>query len=347
MALDHGHCFLCGVELNDDNRTDEHVFPRWMLRDFDLWNTTLHLLNATDIRYAQLTIPSCGDCNSFWLARVEQEVAAAFRAGSAAVKALDPTLLCLWMAKVYYGIHFKELALRVDRSWPGGPTIVPTERLAQFTELHQILQAMRRRVRFDRVPGSIRVFRAQVPEDVQHRFDYRDLRAAPFLAIRAAETVVIASLLDWGAMNAVTAHPFDVADQLDLHPVQFAEVAAFGACLAVTFNRRFAYAIEPRGDHDVIEPIIVEETGSDRNRSPFEPFDVELYARVFGEFVGLAPSEIYFPDDGYLWSNLRRPDGSPLVMTLAQAPPGTLIVPPGWPERHPDIAAAATALGPL
>ena len=50
MALDHDHCFLCGVELTDAIRTDEHVFPKWMQRDFDLWNEELNLLNANHNR---------------------------------------------------------------------------------------------------------------------------------------------------------------------------------------------------------------------------------------------------------------------------------------------------------
>jgi hypothetical protein len=45
MALDHDHCFLCGVELIAGNRTEEHVFPRWMQREYDLWTQRLTLLN--------------------------------------------------------------------------------------------------------------------------------------------------------------------------------------------------------------------------------------------------------------------------------------------------------------
>ncbi len=69
MALDHDHCFLCGLALSENTRTVEHVFPQWLLADFDLHNQKINLLNGSSIRYRSLVIPCCKDCNTFWLAR--------------------------------------------------------------------------------------------------------------------------------------------------------------------------------------------------------------------------------------------------------------------------------------
>ena len=52
-------CFLCRCELTRQNRTDEHVIPKWVQRRFDLWNETLEMLNGTTIPYRQLIIPCC------------------------------------------------------------------------------------------------------------------------------------------------------------------------------------------------------------------------------------------------------------------------------------------------
>src|SRR4051794_24050423 len=108
MALDHDHCFLCGVELSSDNRSDEHVFPKWLLNEFDLWDERLNLLNGTTIPYRQLTIPCCLTCNTYWLSQIEEKVQKAFSAGADAVEALDRVALCLWLGKIYYGLLFKE-----------------------------------------------------------------------------------------------------------------------------------------------------------------------------------------------------------------------------------------------
>jgi hypothetical protein len=155
MALDHDHCFLCNELLTDDNRTVEHVFPRWLQRDYDLWDQPLRLLNRTDISYRQLTIPCCKDCNGLWLKPIEDQVAKAVRSGPEAVTALDQTTLCLWLSKIYYGLRFKKLTLLSDQRRRDGDRIVEPKYLAGHSELHHMLQAARGRIRFARSAGSL------------------------------------------------------------------------------------------------------------------------------------------------------------------------------------------------
>src|SRR5262249_35334617 len=64
-------CFLCACALNNANRSDEHVIPRWLQREFNLWDQRLTLLNDTDIPYRQLTIPCCTRCNNETFAPLE------------------------------------------------------------------------------------------------------------------------------------------------------------------------------------------------------------------------------------------------------------------------------------
>lgn len=72
--LDDHTCFLCGVSLSADNRTDEDVFPQWLLHKFDLWNKRLTLLNGTTIPYRQIRIPCCGSCNNNHLSKLENRI---------------------------------------------------------------------------------------------------------------------------------------------------------------------------------------------------------------------------------------------------------------------------------
>ena len=62
-------CFLCSTPLRSKNRTDEHVFPKWLQNRFNLWNQRLDLINLTDIPYRNLTIPCCKTCNGVHLSR--------------------------------------------------------------------------------------------------------------------------------------------------------------------------------------------------------------------------------------------------------------------------------------
>lgn len=292
MALDHARCFLCGVSLEGSNRTVEHVFAKWMQEDFDLWNQKLWLRNGTSIRYRQLTIPCCKTCNEVWLADVEDQVSHAIREGTAAVRDLDQTVLCLWMAKIYYGLQFKELQLAQSRRDPSGAKLLDPPTLRRQSELHHLLQVVRGDIRLRRTPGSPRIFEAQVPAESRDRFDYRDLRVAPYLALRLGPTVVVASLLDWGIINQFPDPYLDLAAQLELHPAQFPEVAAHAAYRAMRFNARFAMLTIPSTeDADILEPVLVAPTPQHLPR--LRPFLAREFTVVFHEYTGLGTNPLF------------------------------------------------------
>ena len=337
MALDHDHCFLCNAQLTAENRTSEHVFPRWLQRDYDLWDQPLSLLNRTDISYRQLTIPCCKECNGVWLKQIEDQVAKAVRSGPDAVAGLDRTTLCLWMSKIYYGLHFKELALPSDQRHRDGDRIVEPEYLARHSELHHMLQAARGQIRFARAPGSLRIFKAQVPETQRQRFDYRDLHSGPFLAMRMGPTIVLASLLDWGAMDHTRDPYLQAAEELELHPLQFHEVTAHGAYLALRFKRRFKYLTI--GSTGATVPAVIGETRTEiATKSPYRAFAGRELAAIMAEFTGVPVDDLYEPAKDAVWSNLITADGRPLALDLAKFPANARVVPPSFARRHHDDA---------
>jgi len=72
-------CFLCGVVLDPERDTDEHVIPRWIQERYELWTERLTLLNHTTLNhttipYRQLTIPCCVTCNNHHLGKIEMQV---------------------------------------------------------------------------------------------------------------------------------------------------------------------------------------------------------------------------------------------------------------------------------
>ena len=71
MIFSYDRCFLCGKKLK--RKTVEHVFPKWLMNDFDLWDQKITLLNQTKINYRQLIIPCCKECNNVYLSKVEKK----------------------------------------------------------------------------------------------------------------------------------------------------------------------------------------------------------------------------------------------------------------------------------
>jgi hypothetical protein len=51
-------CFLCGSHLGEA-RTQEHIFPKWLQRRYDLLDQRIDLLNGTGIPYRQMKVPCC------------------------------------------------------------------------------------------------------------------------------------------------------------------------------------------------------------------------------------------------------------------------------------------------
>jgi hypothetical protein len=242
---------------------------------------------------------------------------------------------------------FKEIALPADRSNPTSPTIITTDYLATLSEVHHLLQALRQRVRFTRPVGSSWIFEAQVPEDSRLRFDYRDAWRSSFVAIRVGATVVAASLLDWGLMGQLSLRPFEVASRMQLHPFQFFEIAAYGSYVSMRFNREFGYVATPRGDHDLIQPVVLEYAdGADPERDYFEPYEIDEYAKVLAEYTRLPINRIFNAEKKQLWTSLSRDDGSPAFLSLEEAPAGSMMSPPGWDESDPDWPEGFTLISP-
>ncbi len=239
------------------------------------------------------------------------------------------------MAKIYYGLQFKELVLPRNRRDPEGATIVDRAALARQSELHHVLQATRRRVRFGRTPGSPRIFCSQVPANGEEGFDYRDLQAAPFLALRIGPTIVVSSLLDWGIINRFSDPYLDLADQLDLHPAQFPEVAAHAAYRAMRFGVCFALLTIPMGGIDVIEPVIVDAKPAPR-RPAMRSFVAREFTAVFHEYTSVAFDDLYSAAHDGVFSTLLTEDGRLQQIDLREVPARVQVVPPSFAAKYRD-----------
>ena len=227
QAFGASTCFLCGRRLGSKNRSDEHIFPKWLQQRFALWNEQLTLLNGTTIPYRQLTIPCCDQCNTVHLAAIERDVEIAVGAGVEAVRALPRETLFYWLGKIFYGLLYKEGLLQRHRARPRSAKIVPKSVLKSYAAHHLHLQGIRLPMMFrDFFPASILVVPCQVPRSLEDQFDFRDLSPALAVAIRMGKVGILAALQDCGAQAFGAAAHFTALEKLHHHPVQFIESTA-------------------------------------------------------------------------------------------------------------------------
>lgn len=220
-------CFLCSAPLRNRNRSEEHVFPKWLQNRFNLWNQRMVLTNLTEIPYRQLTIPCCKTCNNVHLSKVEDIMRAAIESGPYTVTKLPPPIVYMWLSKIFYGILYRENLLRADRRIGKRP-IIPQKALRQLRLHHDFMQGIRRPIEFPfGVPGSIFVFGTTKPDRVEAQFDFLDNHHNRSIALRMGSVGIVCCLQDGGQTR-------QLHDQLKrpyyrknrLHPVQFREITA-------------------------------------------------------------------------------------------------------------------------
>lgn len=217
-------CFLCGS--SHSSMTQEHVFPKWLQKKYNLWNQRLTLLNGTAIPYKSLKIPCCAECNNESLSQLEDQVCMALQGGYASSLKLEDSIWYLWAGKIFYGILRKELTLLHDREKGTNTTIISKETLESFSNLHLFLQSIRQKVIFHEPrPYSVLICNLHDLGNERNYF-FRDNLSAFTLSLRVGDVGVIIAFQDAGLINKTYSKYVNEVNGRKLHPIQFDELYA-------------------------------------------------------------------------------------------------------------------------
>jgi hypothetical protein len=219
-------CFLCAK--NASTGQGEHVFPKWMQRRFDLWNQTLNLINGTRIRYKDLTIPCCVECNTVILADIETTISK-LDESDLPLSNENTIVTARWLIKLLIGILHKEARLKYDRRDASKGEIFPPELLDGYHHLLTILNTHRKKtLSFDSMhwafPFSFYTYKIKC-EEQEAGFDFSTHLDGRSVSIRLGRFGLI-FVGDGGLqMEAGELGPFDLVNH-ELSPLQFAEISA-------------------------------------------------------------------------------------------------------------------------
>lgn len=285
--FNEGVCFLCGTELHGHSH-NEDVFPKWLQRRFNTANKKLTLLNGSTIPYRLLKVPCCKRCNNEDLSRVENKVKRAVDLGISGVRKLDRLTLFLWVAKLFFGILYKELQLPLDRAKGDGERIV--EHLQGFELLHYFIQALRVPMTFhsaDSVPfpGTLFLFKIQKLENRDMQFDFRDDVLHRTVFIRMGDIGILVAF-DAGAQAIGARDAYRRPMRCNLHPIQFEELGAHLFYDAQRFNRSPA-VITASGGPNSRAFVMVGPIGGLRDTPVFNASDPAEYAKMLSFFTGV------------------------------------------------------------
>jgi hypothetical protein len=311
MSFTNGRCFLCGHKLRS-KKTVEHVFPKWLQNKYKLQNQELYLLNETGIPYRQLTIPCCSLCNSKYLSKVEDTIKQYSEKGYTEFVKLDRLVIYQWIAKIYYGLLFKELSLPYDRTNLKEGNILDSEFLGQLKVLHIFLQSIRIPFNFTGFhPWSIFIVETHSYGD-ERDFDYHDEIFTLTFSIRMGDIGVIACLEDNGAQESLFSNYFNKFKGIKLLDIQFDELVAKVCYQQHLLNRVPKYMMmRPEKEDGVtvaamplqgfsIKPIY--DNWVQRDYAAYLAFKWARY--------GITLKDVYKEESDLVFSNLIKPDGT-------------------------------------
>lgn len=282
-------CFLCGCLLTTENKTVEHVIPKWIQNRFNLWDEKISLLNGTLLPYRNLIIPCCRNCNNRHLQPFERKISKSFNEGYDSFKQLDKETIFLWIGKLYFGIIYKELFLSTDVRNPAYGTITNEKYLKSFYTHFLFLQGLRGKHKFkDFFPSSIFLFKTQKPKDIKDQWDYRDNNNSLFVSLRMGDIGIVAILQDGESIQQFEP---DLAKYMNigLHPLQFTELTAQLFYKSLLFNRTPKYITTQIGDQAQTVQLSLQGLS---NKPIFDDWNPSNYANILSEFTGLPISRI-------------------------------------------------------
>lgn len=298
-------CFLCSADITDSS-TNEDVFPIWLQKKFNLQDQLLNLINGTAIPYRQIKIPCCPSCNNEYLSRIENVVSTVFDSGYTAFANLDKEILFLWLAKIFYGLLYKEHYLPHDRSNPEGNTIIPREVLTRYMQHHMFLtgaiRPMDNLIIGTTVPASIFVFNLQTPDEEQLKFDFRDDKPCMIMNLRIGEIGILACF-DGGVTERVMKNHFLKYAKRPLHPIQFEELSAQFFYKARLLKRPPRYmAIGADSGAGLIQMSMHSVSDAD-----FFDWNVTHYAHFLSSFTGIPVDKLH-PEENKVRTWLHKTD---------------------------------------
>lgn len=311
-TIEGKRCFACGGTPSTGQ--GEHVVPLWLQRRFGLLDQRLTLLNGTLLPYRQLTAPCCQACNNGFLRDIENRVIEILDRSGEFTDA-DRLILARWLCKMFLGILVKESSLAFDRRDPSKGSIVPPALLKEFHHAQLLLQSTRKQTVFRCLHGAF-------PCTI---YAYRILDVAEFgnfyltthlggqsIAVRVGNIGMI-FVNDGGLQMHVGDKGPMALDGLELHPLQFLEVAARAHYKASLRDATHQYTLSENPTLLSVEQVSVSPLS--RTKLPsgemqvFRPWQDAECAELLAHYCGGQVKDIYDEKDGGLGTILVDSDG--------------------------------------
>ncbi|MEZ4887639.1 MAG: hypothetical protein R3E32_23095 [Chitinophagales bacterium] len=161
-------CFICGLPMEDI--TEEDYIPKWLMREFDLFQNKITLPNKTKYPFKNCKIPCCQECNNETLSKIEVRTKEILQKDIRTINEDDEDILFKWFMKMFIGFWFQSTKIKADIRLRDSPALLPIESLEEASQISGLLKTIKYPVNFRNFkPFSI------------FKFKYKDTIGTPIL----------------------------------------------------------------------------------------------------------------------------------------------------------------------
>jgi hypothetical protein len=184
-------CIMCREELTKDTKTDEHIFPKWLLKRYNLWNVKMRLPNQSQTPYRQFTVPCCKECNGGIMSEWENMVKDASEKGFDEFIKLPEEVVVWWLMKIYYAKLVKEQSFRENVKDPNSSVMISDDQLFLYRNIYTYMYELLKGTKFGKhKPYELYIFRTYSDKE----FDYLDDIYRHVVYMRLNDILIICAL---------------------------------------------------------------------------------------------------------------------------------------------------------
>ncbi|HVG33125.1 MAG TPA: hypothetical protein VM911_08595 [Pyrinomonadaceae bacterium] len=298
-------CFLCGLD-RPLTVTDEDVVPNWIQRRFEINSERFVIANLTTIKNQQIKIPACSECNNIYLGRIESRIASSSALGLDSFKTVRQNTLFVWLAKIFYGLVYKQ-AMLTDHTRPHSRTTVFTgAHVNNLQHIHNFLQVARERAIFKNFfPASIFLFKTLYADDPKFQFHMVYCLETRLITIIMKDIGIVATLDDCGIMKQLSDSRHKKLSEATLHPYQVMEFAGRTSYAIKHYKPEILFTSKLIGFRKYISAYQLVGTSRAAKRKTWSPLDC---AYVVSRFTR-TPLQDWYRDDGSTFTTLLDEKG--------------------------------------
>ena len=236
-------CFICGASPSETDFNDEHIIPRWILRDLNLFSKTIHLPNGLSYQYDRYKVPCCISCNSLLGEEIEQPVSDLIKGNwndlNKHLKEKGPWLFFKWFTLLFIKTHLRDKTLhwKLNRNLES-PLISDSYDWEELHNIHCISRSFYTGAKLDASTlGTFFFFPAHVSDQID-QFDYFDLYTHRAVCFRFRDKCIVSVLNDSCACYSLESSRLFSKIKGPLYPLQIRELMTRLAYLNLLIKQR-------------------------------------------------------------------------------------------------------------